>query len=534
MCGLSLYISKNENGQKLNLVNHRGPDHTIIHKFKHQEYFINIVFHRLAIIDLKHGNQPFFYTDEKNDRQVYLICNGEIYNYKKLINEHDLTTKSDCHVILDLYLKYGASYTVNKLDGEFAFIILDIVENNLNIIYCRDRFGIRPLFYYETIDGYYFSSELKGIPFDGEGKQVEPRNIYFIENGKKAVEIYYEIGKNIINIDTDFAVLLNNIKKTLINSVKDRMSSERPIGSLLSGGLDSSLISCIAAKVLKQQGKRLTTFSIGMTEDSTDIVNARLVAKYINSIHHEIIIPPEKWIDVLKNVIKQTETYDITTIRASTGQYLIAKWISENTDIKVILNGDGSDEVTSGYLYFYNAPDHETTHNENIMLLKNIHKYDVLRVDRGISAFGLEARVPFLSHNFVDLYLSIDKSLRNPLKQNRMEKYLLRKAFDEEDPIIPEIILFRQKEAFSDGCSNLKKSWFEYIQDYVETQVSDEEYKKYNTMNFLRFPSKESYWYYKIFKEYYPNSTLEIDYWMPKWSSEHNGDPSARKLKSVY
>ena len=312
------------------------------------------------------------------------------------------------------------------------------------------------------------------------------------------------------------------------------MVSERPIGSLLSGGLDSSLISCIAAKVLKQQGKRLTTFSIGMTEDSTDIVNARLVAKYINSIHHEIIIPPEKWIDVLKNVIKQTETYDITTIRASTGQYLIAKWISENTDIKVILNGDGSDEVTSGYLYFYNAPDHETSHNENIMLLKNIHKYDVLRVDRGISAFGLEARVPFLSHHFVDLYLSINKSLRNPLKQNRMEKYFLRKAFDEEDPIIPEIILFRQKEAFSDGCSNLKKSWFEYIQDYVETQVSDEEYKKYNTMNFLRFPSKESYWYYKIFKEYYPNSTLEIDYWMPKWSSEHNGDPSARKLKSVY
>ena len=538
MCGLSLYISKNEDEQKLNLVNHRGPDHTIIHKFKHKEYFITIAFHRLAIIDLKHGNQPFFHSDEKNDRQTYLLCNGEIYNYKKLINEHSLTTRSDCHVIFDLYLKYGASYTVNKLDGEFAFIILDIIENNLNIIYCRDRFGIRPLFQYETKNGYYFSSELKGIPFNGEGIQVEPRNIYFIENGQKRIENYYEIGKNIINdntnIVTDSITLLNNIKKTLINSVKDRMVSERPLGSLLSGGLDSSLISGIAAKVLKEEGKQLTTFSIGMTEDSTDIINARLVAKYINSVHHEIIIPPEKWIEALKNVIKQIETYDITTIRASTGQYLIAKWISENTDIKVILNGDGSDEVTSGYLYFYNAENCEISHNENIRLLKNIHKYDVLRVDRGISAFGLEARVPFLSHHFVDLYLSIDKSLRNPIKQNRVEKYLLRKAFDEDNPIIPKEILFRQKEAFSDGCSSLKKSWFEYIQDYVETQVSDEEYKKSNIMNFLRFPSKESYWYYKIFMEYYPNSTLEIDYWMPKWSIEHKGDPSARKLKSIY
>ena len=180
-----------------------------------------------------------------------------------------------------------------------------------------------------------------------------------IRNGQKISKQYYEIGKkNIMIIDP----VNKLIKNTLIQSVKDRMNTERPLGCLLSGGLDSSLISGIAAKILKEDGKRLTTFSIGMTEDSTDIINARLVARHINSIHHEIIIPPEIWIKTLKDVIKQTETYDITTIRASTGQYLLAKWISENTDIKVILNGDGSDELTSGYLYFYEAPNSETSH----------------------------------------------------------------------------------------------------------------------------------------------------------------------------
>jgi asparagine synthase (glutamine-hydrolysing) len=538
MCGLTLYITKNqEDDRKLNDTNHRGPDHTIIHKFKHKNYFISIAFHRLAIIDLKHGDQPFFYNDDEIDRQVYLICNGEIYNYKKLIKNFGLTTKSDCHVILDLYLKYGAEYTVDKLEGEFAFIILDIHKDNLNIIYCRDRFGIRPLFYYENLNNYYFSSELKGLPFNGKGKQVEPRIIYTIKNGQPISTPYYKIGKNINdNINSNFSSLLSKIKKTLIKSVKDRMVSERPLGCLLSGGLDSSLISGIAAQILKEQGKRLTTFSIGMTTDSTDIINARHVASHINSIHHEIIIPPEKWIESLKDVIKQIETYDITTIRASTGQYLLGKWISENTDIKVILNGDLSDELTSGYLYFFNAQNGDISHDENIRLLKNIHNYDVLRVDRCISAFGLECRVPFACHHFVDLYLSIDKNLRYPIKGERIEKFLLRKAFDDDiTPIIPNHILYRQKEAFSDGCSSLSKSWFEYIQEYIETQLSDEEYQKINIRNFMRFPSKESAWYYLIFKTFYPNSTLEVEYWMPQWvKNEHKGDPSARKLKSIY
>jgi asparagine synthase (glutamine-hydrolysing) len=305
------------------------------------------------------------------------------------------------------------------------------------------------------------------------------------------------------------------------------MQSERPLGALLSGGLDSSLVAGIAAKLLSEENKRLTTFSIGMDAESPDIKYARKVADHINSIHHEIIIPVEIWIENLKNVIRQIETYDITTIRASTGQYLLAKWISENTDIKVLLNGDGADELESGYLYFYNAPGATGAHNENLRLLENIHYYDVLRVDRGISAWGLEARVPFLSKDFVDLYLSIDKNLRHPLKGegSRIEKYLIRNAFTDED-LIPSGVLWRKKEAFSDGVSHVKKSWFEYIKEYIEAQVSDEEFAKH----IIDFPSKEAYWYKKIYSSYYPVSNNFLRYWMPKWSNETK-DPSARVLK---
>ena len=202
---------------------------------------------------------------------------------------------------------------------------------------------------------------------------------------------------------------------------------------------------------------------------------------------------------------------------------MIAKWIKENTDIRVVLNGDGSDEITSGYLYFFNAPDAEAAHLENLILLNQIHYYDVLRVDRGISSQGIEARVPFLSHHFVDLYLSIDKSLRNPVV-GRMEKYLLRKAFENEN-IIPSEVLWRQKCAFSDGVSNVKKSLFEYIPEFVDTQINDGEFKLYGK----DFPSKEAYWYRIMYDQYYPSTKNFVGYWMPKWSN-NNKEPSARVL----
>jgi len=546
MCGISGYISRikiNKDIEKnLSNIEHRGPDNKNILKLYYKNYNINLSFFRLSIIDIENGMQPFLYTEkQKNDKikKVYLLCNGEIYNYKKIIKDFNLKTNSDCHVILDLYLKYGINNTVNELDGEFAFVLIDILENekdktieNINIYFCRDRFGIRPLFYNFDDSGFYFSSELKGLLCDN-GKYVEPRKIHhinLIENNYDS-NYYYDLDNNISFFNYDIKDTFKIVRNTLFESVKDRLNSERSLGCLLSGGLDSSLIAGIASKILSEKGERLTTFCIGMDSDSPDIEFARKVAKHINSIHHEIIIPVEKWLDIIPKLIKQIETYDITTIRATCGQYLLAQWISENTDIKVVLNGDGSDELCSGYIYFYNAPNSDISHEENIRLLKQIHLYDVLRVDRGISAFGLEARVPFLSHNFVECYLNIDKTLRNPIKNNRIEKYILRKSF-ENDNIIPIDVLWRKKEAFSDGVSSYKKSWFEYIQEFVEKNITDKEFEDNNIHN--EFPSKESYWYKKIFDENYKNHNIKIEYWMPNWTSEHKGDPSARKLKNIY
>ena len=523
MCGISVFITTKDRKELLNdNIAHRGPDTTIIYSFDTRKYKVILTFHRLAIIDVDHGNQPFVH--KQGNRQVYLVCNGEIYNYKQLIEKYELRTKSDCHTILDMYLKIGIDETVKQLDGEFAFVLLDIQGDSMDIYYARDRFGIRPLFSHSDPTGYYFSSELKGLP-SKIGRQVEPRKIHIIQNNTSYFyKHYYTIGSDKVEVSDNID---QQIRDTLIKSVRDRMQSERPLGALLSGGLDSSLVAGIAAKLLSEQNKRLTTFSIGMDADSPDIKYARKVADHINSIHHEVIIPVEIWIENLKNVIRQIETYDITTIRASTGQYLLAKWISENTDIKVLLNGDGADELESGYLYFYNTPGATGAHNENLRLLENIHYYDVLRVDRGISAWGLEARVPFLSKDFVDLYLSIDKNLRYPLKgeSGRIEKHLVRKAFADEN-LIPSEVLWRKKEAFSDGVSDFKKSWFEYIQEYIETQVEDEEFGKH----VIDFPTKEAYWYKKVYRMYYPVSNNFLRYWMPKWSSETK-DPSARVLK---
>jgi len=505
-----------------NNIKHRGPDSSSLISLPYLDYEISLGFHRLAIIDVKNGEQPFNAIKGKN--KVYLLCNGEIYNYKQLIEKYNLKTTSDCQVILEMYLKNKTIYEiVEELDGEFAFILLEISEDNkIDIFYGRDRFGIRSLFYHIDETGFYCASEMKGLP-NKKGEQVQPRKVYNYNLNEESVYTYYHIGKK-------FEFIIDNIheklRKTLENSVRLRLQSERKVGALLSGGVDSSLICGIASKILAENNQKLHTFSIGIEDDAPDIINARKVAEHIGSIHHEVIIPVEVWLESLKDVIKQIETYDITTIRASTPQYLLAKWISENSDCKVILNGDISDEVCGSYLYFYNSPSPDEFHTECLKLLNQIHNYDVLRVDRTLTAFGLEARVPYGSHEYVDLYLSIEKTLRMPLLNERMEKYILRKSFDEGDnSIIPLSVLYRQKDAFSDGCSNKRKSWYEYIQEYVNDKVVDEDFAKHK--------SKEALFYYKVFKEYYPNTNLNVEMWMPKWTSEHNNDPSARKLVSL-
>jgi len=554
MCGiwgLILHKAIDEKFNRLKKVNHyecfkrishRGPDMSVFQSFRVGDNNVYLGFHRLAIIDVAHGNQPFIY--EKDNRKVYLLCNGEIYNYKKLIEKYNLQTKSDCHVVLDLYIQYGKEKVNNllqEIEGEFAFVLIDfnIETNDMSIIMVRDRFGIRPLFYTRILDekhqGYAFCSEMKGIMDYGKVFQFLPRmiqiNDYITDtiNWNEYKLEYYRIEKKTNKYELfDIKDIQRRIRDTLIESVRVRLQSERPVGALLSGGLDSSLIASIASDILKKEGKKLKTFAIGMN-DSPDLHYARIVSKWIDSEHHEIIIPPEVWLKTIEKVIEQIETYDMTTIRASTGQYLLGKWISENSDIKVLLNGDGSDELCSGYMYFYNAPDSLNSHEENIWLLNEIHFYDVLRVDRGISGNGLEARVPFLDHHFVDLYLSIPFDLRHPIKGERMEKQLLRDSF-KESGLLPDEVLYRKKEAFSDGVSSMKKSWFQMIEELQV--VKNVEFREYY---YLKPKTKEGYYYRNVFDRLYPNQSQILStnhFWLPKWSGDIV-NPSARVL-NVY
>lgn len=520
-------------------IRHRGPDETTSLNLDYGNYSISLVFHRLAIVDITNGHQPFVH--ETDERIVVCMANGEIYNYLQIITDNLLDTKSDCHVILDLYLKKGVYETCRELDGEFAFVILDIQKktNEIEIFLARDRFGIRPLFIGKDLikKQIYFSSELKGIPASLFTVHVEPRKILNINLNDKALTFnkqeYYKIYTNLsANIPNEIECneIYEKIRHALIKSVADRLYSERPLGCLLSGGLDSSLIAGIASRLLKEKGHTLNTFSIGMSENSPDVYYAQMVADYIGSNHTTVVIPPEKWIETLPRIIYQIETFDTTTIRASTGQYLLGKWISENTNIKVLLNGDGSDEIASGYLYFYNAPSAQESSLENKRLLENIHYYDVLRVDRGISAHGLEARVPFLCHHFVDTYLSVPPELRRPVKNEKIEKYLLRKSFESEN-LIPAKVLWRKKEAFSDGVSNQEKSWYQLIEESIP---ADFQYSPIY-VGPVKPVTKESQFFRKYFDFYYPYKyhILETnEYWLPRWSGNVL-NPSARVL-SVY
>jgi asparagine synthase (glutamine-hydrolysing) len=516
------------------------------------------------------GDQPFSISIKENNklRTVYLTCNGEIYNFKDLKEDNEVKeyckkinykyrSDSDCEVLLILYLiqsenNLNLDDMLNKLNGEFAFSIFDITVDleDKNVIpeyklwLARDRFGIRPLFYSRLDDNtIIYGSEMKSLiginnnkveVFDPRSSQLwfktENDGITKLESINK---LYYAVGNLPMVLNPELSDVYRMIRDTLISSIKIRLQSDREIGCLLSGGLDSSLISAIASSELKKEGRQLRTFSIGMP-DSPDVHYAKIVSKHIDSIHTNIEIPDEIWINSIEKIIEVTETFDITTIRATTGQYLISKWISENTDIKVLLIGDGSDEVTGGYLYFHKAPNDKELHFECKRLLHYIHYFDVLRADRGVASNGLEARVPFLDYNFIDLYMHIDSRLRVPSKHNNIiyEKYLLRKAFDKTD-YLPECVLWRRKEAFSDGVSSKSKSWYEIIQDKINLTISDEyfEENKIKYENYLIPHTKEALYYHELYDKYYPNQYHICPYyWLPKWV-ENAQDPSARTLK---
>lgn len=544
MCGIWGHLSN----KSINLdelftlfysIKNRGPDTSHFEIKTFNEWFMYIGFHRLAIRDLSMlGDQPFHLVVNEGNRQIISVINGEIYNYKYLVEKYNLqsklVSKSDCEIIQYIYYEHGIQELVDNLIGEYAIGIFDFdySTKEFNIYLARDQFGVRPLFYGKTDTSFSFCSELKGIyklVNNDNDCQVSPGHYikYDVINNKLETTCFYS--KDYIpNLENNnLGIIKKNIRQKLKQATKMMIDSDRPIGALLSGGLDSSLIVSIVSKHLKQINKKLSTFSIGIP-GATDKIYAEMVSQFCDTNHTHIEFSQEDFLKAIPTVIKTIESYDITTVRASVGQYLICKWISENTDIKVLFIGDGSDELTCGYMYFHKAPNAIEAHYDNSRLLREIHYYDVLRADRGVAENGLEARVPFLNVNFVDYYMSVDPNLRVPT--NGIEKWLLRTSFD-NGKYLPDKVLWRTKEAFSDGVSSEEKSWYQIIQENVQDYIKD--YLQYNQeFNYLTPVSQESLYYRLIFNSFYPGFNKVIPhYWLPSWHDTN--EPSARTIKNI-
>ncbi len=476
-------------------------------------------FHRLAIMGLNEaGMQPF----ELNGS--YSICNGELYCFRPLKEElskdYTFKSESDCEIILPLYEKYGLEM-FKMLDAEFAMIIYD--AKTKSYIAARDPIGIRPLFYGTTKDGgMCFASEAKNLIGIVEKVYPFPIGTYWADG--EFVQ-YCDIAAVEAYNDHDLEEICKNIHDKLLKGIEKRLDADAPVGFLLSGGLDSSLVCSVAQKL---QEKPIKTFAIGMNEDAIDLKYAKEVAEYIGSDHQEIIINKDIVISSLEEVISILGTYDITTTRASMGMYLICKAIHEQTDLRVLLTGEISDEIF-GYKYTDFAPSAEEFQKEAQKRLRELFMYDVLRADRCISSNSLEARVPFGDLDFVKYVMSIDPAKK--MNTYGQGKYLLRKAF--EGDYLPNSILYREKAAFSDAVGH---SMVDYLKEYAESVYTDEAYeeaiKKYD---FATPFTKESLLYRELFEKYYPNSAdMVVDFWMPnkEWEGCNVNDPSARVLKN--
>jgi asparagine synthase (glutamine-hydrolysing) len=518
MCGFMVYkkgdINKEQFEQGLEKIKHRGPDMTSL--------VVDDLgmwgFHRLSIMDLSDsGMQPF------NHNGIRSVCNGEIYGFRKLKEEldYEFKSESDCEVLIPLYEKYGVEM-FKKLDAEYACVLYDSVNDKL--IAGRDPIGIRPLFYgYSKISNeIMFASEAKALIKLCDKILPFPAGHYYV-NGEFVC--YHDASKHSKLITGDLDEITTGIRERLEEGVFKRLDADAPVGFLLSGGLDSSLVCAIAAKHLN---KKIKTFVIGMSDDAIDAKYAKIVADHIGSEHTEVKMTKEEILGSLKEVIYQLETWDITTIRASMGMYLVCKYIRNNTDIKVLLTGEISDELF-GYKYTDFAPNKEEFQKESEKRIKELYMYDVLRADRCISGTSLEARVPFGDLAFVDYVMGIDPALK--MNTYNEGKYLLRRAF--EGDYLPESILHRDKAAFSDAVGH---SLADYLKEYAEEKYSDsdlvnlsEKYKEHTPF------TKESLLYRDIFEEFYPNQSHMIkDFWMPnkEWDGCNVNDPSARVLSN--
>lgn len=520
MCGFLTVGSKELEidvfDEALGKIEGRGPDMVETSRLFDKTFGFN----RLAIMDLSEkGMQPF------SDNHTIVVCNGEIYNYpelkKNIIDEYTFKSSSDCEVLIPLYRKYDLDTLVRYLDGEYAFCLYDALTDKM--MAARDPIGIRPMFYGYTEKGTIaFGSEAKALmPVCKEIMPFPPGHYY---DGEKFV-CFNDVADVKLMHNDDVETIALNLRVKLIEAIKKRLQSDAPVGYLLSGGLDSSLVCAIGQRITDTPIK---TFAIGMETDPIDLKYAKEVAEFLGTDHTEVIMTKEDVLGSLREVIRTLETWDITTIRASIGMYLLCKYIHEHTDLKVILTGEVSDELF-GYKYTDFAPNSEEFQKESEKRVRELYMYDVLRADRCISGASLEGRVPFADKNFVKYVLSLDP--KRKMNTYGIGKYLLRKAF--EGDYLPRDILMREKAAFSDAVGH---SMVDYLKEYAESIYSDEEYERKRHLYLEHTPfTKESLLYREIFEEYYPSmSNMITDFWMPNksWQGCNVDDPSARVLKN--
>ena len=521
MCGITFIFKPFDNTMDLKLKsNHRGPDATSLAETEQGTF----VFHRLAINDVSKGNQPFV-----SDNCV-MVCNGEIYNHKNLETRYDIQTKtgSDCEVLFWM-LKYsatgGRSATFEQLNAEFACVYEDELGE---VVAARDPSGVRPLFVgYREGQMVGFSSEAKGFDLHFVDR-VEPFPPGCFWSSHTREFRSYKTKEN-KKCDYTFEQHVDKVRTLLTNAVERRVRmSERPVAFFLSGGLDSSIIAAVGAQCTNN--KRVTTFSIGTNEHSPDLEAARIMAKFIGSNHVEVMFDPNEATKHVSRVIRSLESYDCTTVRASVPMFLLAEHVKETSDFRVILSGEGADELFGGYLYFHNAPSNEAFQEETVRLLKNIHQFDGLRADRCTAAHGLELRAPFLDPPLVDYVTNkICPNMKNPKENHGIEKRLLREAFAH---LLPPEILHRQKNGMSDAVGY---SWVDHLRDYAKTRLNL--YPRSET-TFTKNPpmTDEERWYRELYHEHYPGEDLVCSHetiWRPRWS-EGVTDPSARRLVNVF
>ena len=550
MCGIvcALDIKQNSNflrSQILEMskkVRHRGPDWSGIHCGKN----VLLAHERLAIVDPASGNQPIF----SHDKNLILAANGEIYNHRllkeKLSIEYAFQTNSDCEIILALYKEKGINF-LDDLNGIFGFVLYD--EENNEYLIARDHMGIIPLYMgWDKFGTFYVASELKALEGVCNKIEIFPPGHFLFSRDSKLVKWYQRDWMNYESISSN-ETDLNSLKNALEDAVHRQLMSDVPYGVLLSGGLDSSITSALAKKYSKNRIEsddqkaawypQLHSFAVGLA-GSPDLKASKLVAEHIGSIHHEVTFTIQEGLDAIKDVVFHLETYDVTTIRASIPMYLMARVI-KSMGIKMVLSGEGADEIFGGYLYFHKAPSAEEFHKETVRKLDKLYQYDCLRANKSLAAWGIEGRVPFLDKEFIDVAMRINPKDKM-INKDRMEKWVLRKSFES---YLPKAIAWRQKEQFSDGVGY---DWIDSLKELVEENVSNDMFDNAKfTFPFQTPMSKEEYFYRSIFEKHFPSesaaktvpSVPSVACSTPialEWdkSFKNMNDPSGRSVSNVH